>query len=174
MPFLGTASNRQKTRIDQRERNVNRFGRGLLAGMVLMGVSAVGFAQGYPVPAKTTDTPVPCTTCYNGGPGTTVGYKTPIGTFSGRYLDSSSTTEWFDYGGRTLRAVFVLVRPDLGRIYFRFGNGTMAAYSLNTFFSRLESGEQLMFPLGTFPDRSGNPEVILRWDEWFAPVTPIR
>ena len=122
----------------------------------MVGVSAVGFAQGYPVPAKTPETIVNCGNCGpNAGPGKKVGYEPPIGAFTGRYLDSSYTTEWFDF--RTARSYFVLIKPEIDRIYFRYGNGSVAAYKLSTFFSRLEGGEQLVFPVGTFSDRAGNP-----------------
>ena len=64
----------------------------------------------------------------------------------------------------------VLVQPNIDRIYFRYGNGTVVAYKLSTFFTRLEAGEQLVFPIYPMPgNRFGNPEVFLNWDGWFNP-----
>ncbi len=127
-------------------------------------------AQGWPAPAKTPGTPVSCAGCPNAPAGAvTVGYTAPITTFTGRYLDSSNTSEWFK-PFRTARAKYVLPMPSLDRIYFRFGDGSVASYKLSTFFTRLESGERLVYaaPAG-LQFRAGNPEVWLRWDSWFNP-----
>jgi hypothetical protein len=146
----------------------------LWAGL-LLAVSASGYGQGWAVPATTPDTPVPCTGCPNVDPNSlTVGYKAPIVTFTGRYLDSSNTSEWFR-PFRTARAKFVLSMPALDRIYFRYGDGSIASYKLSTFFTRLESGEPLVYaiaPIGA-EIRSGNPEVWLRWDTWFNPEISV-
>jgi len=131
--------------------------------------SASAFAQGWPLPAKTPETPVSCATCPGGNANTkTVGYKLPISTFTGRFLDSSNTSEWF-MPYRTARAEEVLVMPALNRIYFRIGNGSIGAYSLSGFFSRLEAGEPLVFAFGSNPGDRTVPEVFLRWDEWINP-----
>jgi len=88
---------------------------------------------------------MPCTTCPGVDPTSlTPGYKAPIVSFTGRYLDSSNTSEWFR-PFRTARAKFVLSMPALDRIYFRYGDGSIASYKLSTFFSRLESGEPLVY-----------------------------
>jgi hypothetical protein len=141
----------------------------LCAGLLLAVVTS-GNGQGWAVPAKAPDIPVPCTGCPNVAPNSlTAGYKAPLFTFTGRYLDSTNTSEWFK-PFRTARANFVLPMPALDRIYFRYGNGSVASYQLSTFFNRLETGEQLGY---WAPDgqsyRGGNPEVWLRWDTWFNP-----
>jgi hypothetical protein len=141
----------------------------LCAGFLLVVVTS-GYGQGWALPAKAPDTPVPCTGCPNVGPNSlTVGYKSPLFSFTGRYLDSSNTSEWFR-PFRTARAKFVLPMPALDRIYFRYGDGSVASYKLSTFFERLETGEQLGYwaPVG-IQYRAGNPEVWLRWDTWFNP-----
>ncbi|HSP14465.1 MAG TPA: PKD domain-containing protein [Thermoanaerobaculia bacterium] len=122
------------------------------------------------MPAKMPETPVPCTGCPNVSVGSlTTGYKAPIATFTGRYLDSSNTSEWFK-PFRTARSKYVLAMPALDRIYFRYGDGSVASYKLSTFFTRLETGEKLAYwaPDGQFY-RGGNPEVWLKWDTWFNP-----
>ncbi|HSP14464.1 MAG TPA: PKD domain-containing protein [Thermoanaerobaculia bacterium] len=136
----------------------------------MLAVAATGYGQGWAVPAKTPETPVPCTGCPNvDNNSLTVGYKAPIATFTGRYLDSSNTSEWFK-PFRTARAKYVLAMPALDRIYFKYGDGSVASYKLSTFFTRLEGGERLVYAA---PDgqvyRAGNPEVWLRWDTWFNP-----
>lgn len=144
--------------------------RALLWTGLLLAVSANSFAQGWAVPAKTPETPVSCAACPGMDPSSmTVGYKAPIATFTGRFLDSSNTSEWF-LPFRTARAYFVNVLPGIDRIYFRYGDGSVAAYSLSSFFTRLESGEPLVFPVNPVPqNRGGHPEVFLKWDEWFNP-----
>ncbi|MGZ8810872.1 MAG: hypothetical protein ACXW29_07010, partial [Thermoanaerobaculia bacterium] len=102
----------------------------------------------------------------------TVGYKAPISSFTGRFLDSSNTSEWF-LPVRSLRASDVTVMPGLNRIYFRLGNGTVGSYSLGSFFSRLEAGEPIIFPfpgdVGALSQRANKPELLLKWDEFFNP-----
>ncbi len=99
----------------------------------------------------------------------TVGYKAPIATFTGRFLDSTNTSEWFK-PFRTARAYMVLVEPGIDRIYFQYGYGTAVAYSLSRFFTRLEGGEPLVFPVVPRPgDRGNNPELFLNWDDYFNP-----
>jgi PKD repeat protein len=149
---------------------VNRFTRDFLWAALLLAFAASTFAQGWALPAKTPETPVSCAGCPNVSDGTkTVGYKLPLSTFTGRFLDSSNTSEWF-LPFRTARADEVLVMPGLNRIYFRIGNGSIGAYSLSGFFSRLEAGEPLVFAFGSVSgDRGGHPELFLRWDEWLNP-----
>src|SRR5712691_13205347 len=136
---------------------------------MLLPFAASIFAQGWPVPAKTPETPVSCSTCTGRTNLKTVGYKLPLSTFTGRFLDSSNTGGWFA-PFRTARADEVLVMPALNRIYFRIGDGSIGAYSLSAFFSRLEASEPLVFAFGpTSADRGGDPELFLRWDEWINP-----
>jgi PKD repeat protein len=147
--------------------------RAFLWTVLLLSVAVSGYGQGWALPAKTPETPVPCAGCPNGAVDSlTTGYKAPIATFTGRYLDSSNTSEWFK-PFRTARAKFVLPVPALDRIYFRYGDGTVAAYKLSTFFSRLESNERLAYwaPDGVAyrTQSGGTPEVWLKWDEWFNP-----
>lgn len=140
----------------------------LFAALLLAGGTAV-FAQTYPLPSNTPETPVLCGAGCSDPNLKTVGYKAPISTFTGRFLDSTATSEWF-MPFRTARANFVLVMPGIDRIYFRYGNGSVAAYKLSTFFSRLEAKEQLVFPVRPIPaNRSNQPELFLNWDAWFNP-----
>jgi hypothetical protein len=149
---------------------VNQSFRVLFGTLLLLAVGATSFAQGWAVPAKTPDTPVSCAACPGLDPTSmTIGYHAPIATFTGRFLDSTNTSEWFA-PFRTARAYMVLVRPDIDRIYFRYGNGTVVAYSLSRFFTRLEAGEPLLFPISPRPgNRGSSPEVFLNWDDWFNP-----
>ncbi len=149
---------------------MNQSFRAFLWTVLLLAVAGTGYGQGWALPAKTPETPVACTGCPNVDPNSqTVGYKAPIATFTGRYLDSSNQSEWFK-PFRTARAKYVLPMPALDRIYFRYGDGSVASYKLSTFFSRLEAGEKLVYAA---PDgqsyRAGNPEVWLKWDTWFNP-----
>ena len=138
----------------------------------MLAIAASGYGQGWAVPAKTPDTPVSCSNCPYQFPSTmTVGYKAPISSFTGRFLDSSNTTEWF-LPVRSLRASDVTVMPSLNRIYFRLGNGTVGSYSLGSFFSRLEAGEPIIFPFNdanALAQRANKPELLLKWDEFFNP-----
>jgi len=150
---------------------VNRTVRALLTGLFVLGVYASSFAQLYPVPAKTPNTVATCAACGPAGAaGQTVGYTSPLTTYTGRFLDSTWQGDWFR-PFRTARAYQVLIMPSLDRIYFRYGNGTVAAYQLSTFFARLEASEPLTWP-SSIPvpgDRSGNPEKWLAWASWFNP-----
>lgn len=136
---------------------------------MLLAFAAAGSAQ-WVLPSKTPQTEVLCSTCPGVDPSMkTVGYKLPFATFTGRFLDSTNVSDWF-LPVRTLRATSVLPMPALNRLYFRMGNGTIAAYALDTFFSRLEANEPPVFPLAPVPaDRGENPEKILRWDNYFNP-----
>jgi hypothetical protein len=138
----------------------------ILCAIALCCTSA--FGQGWALPAKVPDTPVSCTACPERPTDSlTVGYKAPIVSFTGRFLDSTNTSEW-EKPFRTARAKFVLPMPSLDRIYFRFGDGTIASYKLSTFFSRLAAGEALSYSASTGQQfRGGHPEVWLRWDSWF-------
>ena len=143
----------------------------LLFAMTLTTVTA--FGQGYPLPSKTPRTTVPCPGCSTSLPdGKTVGYE-PGMTFTGRYLDSTHTS---DIQGtfRTARAASVSYFPAAKRIYVRIGS-SVASYDRDTFFQRLEVGEQL-WPSTAVPVSPGNqrfgangPEVFLKWDTYFYP-----
>lgn len=125
-------------------------------------------AELWPLPASVPQTTVPCADCAAGQPSATVGYTLPLQTFAGRFLDSDGVSAWFA-PFRTARATSVTLMPALDRVYFLYGSGTVAAYSLSAFFSRLEGGEPLVFPLPVPADRAGQPEKFLRWDAWFNP-----
>lgn len=137
-------------------------------------IASSALAQSYALPSKTPDAQVPCAAGCSivTPPPMTVGYKLPIKTFTGRFLDSSGVSAWFK-PFRTARANFVLVKPELDRIYFRYGEGTVVAYKLSTFFTRLEAGESLVFPQSIPPyatqQRGGHTELFLRWDAYFNP-----
>src|SRR5690348_2486488 len=125
------------------------------ATFLVCAVPAPLLAQDWPLPAKTQNTEVPCptlhyswssSTYYCPGirePGkVTVGYPAPIKTFTGRFLDSQITST-AQQTFRTARATSVVVAPERNRIYMLIGSA-LAAYSLDTFFSRLESGEAMV------------------------------
>ena len=126
----------------------------------------------WPRPAKRPETPVACTNCA-GHPagGLTVGYRGPIVSFAGRFLDSSNVRD-YQATFRTARAWSVTVNEKTNRIYFRIGSSVFA-YDLATFFQRLEANEPLMystqFPVNPSNTRVGGTEVFLKWDEYFYP-----
>ncbi len=171
--LLRPLSEIESCRTSAKGRDVNQRLRAFLWTLLLLAIAASGYAQGWALPAKTPETPVACTGCPNAGVNSlTVGYKTPVATFTGRYLDSSNTSEWFK-PFRTARAKFVLTMPALDRIYFRYGDGSVASYKLSNFFTRLEANEKLAYwaPDGMIyrTQSGGTPEVWLKWDTWFNP-----
>ncbi|MCU1227164.1 MAG: hypothetical protein JWO97_48, partial [Acidobacteria bacterium] len=103
---------------------------------VLMMTSASLFAQGWAMPAKTPNTLATCSNCIGSLKNKpAVGYSAPISKFTGRFLDSSSTTDFQAYY-RTARADTVLLSPDGTRLYFKIGAGVMA-YDAASFIGRL-------------------------------------
>ena len=109
-------------------------------------VVPAGFGQGWPLPAKTQNTPVPCPATSNACVGIegrlTAPYSDPIKTFVGRYLDSQSTGEHQD-GWRTGRARRMEFNYQKNVVYMIIGS-SLFEYDLNTFFSRLSSGAALV------------------------------
>jgi hypothetical protein len=61
-------------------------------------------------------------------------YGPPFSDFVGRIVDSTTTGDLQGGGMRTVRARIVRIAPSLNRIYIQLGS-TIAAYSLDTFFS---------------------------------------
>lgn len=148
---------------------LNRF-RALVVLAMTAVLGGAAEAQYWPLPAKTQNTDVPCSSCLGRSKGKlTKGYPAPISTFTGRFLDSSDTRD-FQATFRTARAYNVQVMPALNRVYFRIGSAVFA-YKLDTFLKRLESNEALV-PSTTFPvypqnQRSGDAEKYLQFDSYF-------
>jgi PKD repeat protein len=137
-----------------------------------MFMSGSVFAQNWPYPANTPGVEVACANC----PGTqkgklTAAYRDPISGFTGRWIDSTEVID-FQGGFRTGRAYKAAYSPQKDRIYMQIGSG-MGVYSRSTFFSRIEGREPLT-PISQFPFlnrleslHAQNPELVLRWDQWF-------
>ena len=155
---------------------VNRLSSKLLLVCTLVCITPAAFGQGWPLPAKTPNTPVPCPAsslaCAGKQGLLTAAYSAPIKTHVGRYLDSQYQKEW-QFPIRTLRARLIRIAPELNRIYMIQGS-TLVAYNLANFFTRLSGGEA-MVPL--LAGQRANPETYLKWDmsfyaeasAWFAP-----
>jgi PKD repeat protein len=141
----------------------------LLFAIVALAVASPVLAQGWPVPAKTPNTPVKCPAsspaCAAQGPDLlTAAYSDPIKTFIGRFLDSQYTRECQFDPFRTLRARLARIDTQHDRIYMIQGSH-LVAYTLSTFFSRLEGGEPLnVVPRGCYP---GTKELYLPWATYF-------
>jgi PKD repeat protein len=148
----------------------------ILLVILLAGVTGSAFAQAWPLPAKTPNTDVLCNTSscdtdLRHKDMKLIGYSAPITTFVGRYLDSVKFgVSYFPF--RTARARFMRIASDRNRIYTGIGSA-IAAYDINTFFSRVAAEE--MIPIGqagisTKPGTgtlSTRPERLLRWDSFF-------
>ncbi len=153
----------------------NRFGnRFAVVALLHLTFVVAAFGQGWPLPGKTPNVEVSCTACTGSSPaanGKTVGYRTPITAFTGRFLDSQATNE-FQQPFRTARAAKIVLSSDGKRIYVQIG-GMAAAYDTASFFTRLASGEALIpstsVPLSVINSRplGGVPEVFLRPDRFF-------
>ena len=131
-------------------------------------------AQYWPKPAKTPGVDVPCTGCLEQHNNKlTPGYPASIQTFVGRFLDSQATQD-YQQPFKTARAETVLVMPALHRIYFQIGSAVFA-YNLDTFFSRLASGEALMSvnaipspaPSANWPPHPFPVDLVLAYDAFF-------
>ncbi|MFZ2492333.1 MAG: PKD domain-containing protein [Thermoanaerobaculia bacterium] len=150
--------------------NRSRYKLSFVTLAVMFGALSV-FGQGWPVPAKTPNTDVPCNTsgCVGKEGKKVIGYPDTFKTFSGRFLDSVASRD-YQFTFRTARARMLKVAPERNRIYMILGSA-LAAYDINTFFSRLEGGEDLwpstQVQVNPQNTRSGLPEVFLRWDQWF-------
>lgn len=152
---------------------MNRFAnRFAIVVLLQLSVAVAAFGQGWPLPSKTPGVEVTCTACTGSSPpanGKTVGYRTPIASFTGRLLDSQTTND-IQQTFRTARAAKIVLSPDGRRIYILIG-GMAGAYDTASFFTRLASGEALMpstsVPLSVLNSRAGAPEVFLRPDRFF-------
>ncbi|HET7712192.1 MAG TPA: hypothetical protein VFL80_09715, partial [Thermoanaerobaculia bacterium] len=95
-------------------------------------------------------------------------YSDPIVNFTGRFMDSTFTKD-HQLPYRTARAFKSFIFPDKNRVYLHLGS-TVAAYSLDTFFTRLENKSPLNSILQIYPAaaRGGDwPEYQLKWDKYF-------
>jgi PKD repeat protein len=126
----------------------------------------VAYAQRWPLPAATPNTDV----TYTGGVSTdprlglkTIGYPAQLG-YVGRFADAESYKD-IQFPLRTLRPRMARIAPERHRIYMILGS-TVAAYNLESFFSRVTAQEQLTSPGGR-EAQYGPPEVYLPWDRSF-------
>ncbi len=131
------------------------------------------------MPAKTANTSITCNpalypACENYKGVVYPGWDQPIGTFTGRWFDSILQRE-NQSGFRTAHGFGVRVSPK--RVYW-MSTGTIVAYDIDRFFSRLSTGvgeSQLISALafssfvpGTM--RQGSvTDVLLQWDAFFNP-----
>lgn len=127
-------------------------------------------AQGWPVPASTPRTDLPCNTsgCLGKENLKVVGYP-PTLRFVGRYLDSTANRD-YQFPFRTARVREIRSNPARNRIYMMLGSA-LAAYDSRTFYTRLQNKEPL-FPSTSVPtsvpnQRSGIPEEWLAWHKYF-------
>ena len=134
------------------------------------------FGQYWVHPAKTPNTDVKCTGCLGkANDQMTPGYPATLGTYVGRYLDSSPSNDC-QQPIRTYRAVSVLPMPALnpphGRLYFQIGS-SVQAFDMDSFFQRLARGEALANNPGSVNCR---PQIYtdyaLAYDSWFYAETP--
>lgn len=124
--------------------------------MLLSAPSAL--AQNWAVPARIPNTPVFCTGCPSSANNKmTVGYSSPVKTFTGRFLDSQNTRD-YQVPFRTARATWVGYSPERNRIYMLIGSAVFA-YDADRFFSRLNLAEPLRKTL--------NGEKYLAYDTYF-------
>ena len=143
--------------------------------MVSLGVfvASAAWAQGWPLPANTPMTEVLCPASSPACSGQqnlpTPGWSAPVAGFGGRFVDSQSTRD-YQFTFRTARARRIKIAPERSRIYVLLGSA-LAAYDIDSFYSRLAAGEAPMtstsIPVYPGNQRTGAPEVFLRWDEWF-------
>src|SRR5689334_9341220 len=152
-------------------RKVNRFSiKSSLLVLATLAVVPLAFGQGWPLPAKTPNTPVACVAasspaCEGKDGKLTAPYSDPIKTFVGRYLDSQLTGS-HQAPFRTGRAFHGQVTPN-GRLYMMVGSA-MFAYDLTRFVSRLNAGEA-MVPCTIYGcyGRGSTPETFLLPDAEF-------
>src|SRR6266851_307523 len=146
----------------------------LLAIAILTAGTAA--AQYWPKPAATPGVDVTCAGCIelHGGK-LTPGYPATITTFTGRFLDSQATQD-YQQPFKTARAESATVVPSLHRIYMQVGSAVFA-YNLDTFFTRVASGETLspatyvpqtsQFLWTRLPPPSGAFDAFLPYDAFF-------
>ncbi|HEX2120914.1 MAG TPA: PKD domain-containing protein, partial [Thermoanaerobaculia bacterium] len=140
---------------------------------MIASIGSVAFGQDWPKPAKSPGVDVPCNTavgCFDPKHQgkKLIGYPLPISTFVGRYLDST-TTDTYYFTFRTARTRGLRFAPERNRIYMMIGSA-VAAYNIDTFFTRLAAGENLV-PSTQVPfndnARRGLAETFLHWDRFF-------
>ena len=107
--------------------------------LAALAVVPATFGQGWPLAAKTPNTPVACPAtspaCVDRVGKFTAPYGDPIKTFVGRYLDSQMTRE-YQAPFRTARARLVGINTQRNRIYMIIGSA-LFAYDLPSFIDRL-------------------------------------
>lgn len=160
-----------------------RFVRAAIALFIVAASGSSAFAQIWPIPASQPGVQVLCTG--NGilkdtqgkdagcpAPDTfkpTWPWSDPIQAFTGRYLDSLYVAD-AQQTFRTGRAGSVIVMPSLNRVYMQLGHA-VAAYSLDTFFTRLENREPLVrasqYPGNAAWRTTWHVEQWLGWDAHF-------
>lgn len=112
------------------------------------------FAQKWILPAKSPQTPVACpsTICKNGSVWLAP-YQLPVASFVGRFLDSSSTGDYYRSPIATIYAMRVKSLPGSDRFYLHM-NASVAMYKKGSFIDRLASGEA-MGVASSFPGAAG-------------------
>ena len=139
--------------------------------ILLLAMPASLFAQGWPLPANTQNTEVLCNPCpgYSRKDLKTVGYASPILSFTGRFLDSQRTTT-YQQPFRTARAETVAINAAKNRVYMLIGSAVFA-YDMNTFFTRLANHEALMssaaIPVSGQSPHADPHEQLLKYDQYF-------
>lgn len=140
-------------------------------------ISASVFAQSYPKPASTPNTPVKCVVATypacidhglntNGTPKDVPGWDLPIKGYVGRLIDSPLVAPT-QQGFRPARGYWFRISGK--RVYITTGSAVLA-YDVNTLFSRLAGGEALVAGntigvAGT--TRFGPIDYMLKWDQFF-------
>ena len=137
--------------------------------LAALAVVPATFGQGWPLAAKTPNTPVACPAtspaCVDRVGKFTAPYGDPIKTFVGRYLDSQMTRE-YQAPFRTARARLVGLNTQRNRIYMIIGSA-LFAYDLTSFIDRLNAGATLT-PASAFGAFNHSPvETFLLPDAWF-------
>ncbi|HKO56073.1 MAG TPA: hypothetical protein VJ276_09355, partial [Thermoanaerobaculia bacterium] len=160
-----------------------RFVHAAIALFVVAAFGSSAFAQIWPIPAGQPGVTVLCTG--NGilkdsqgkdagcpAPDTfkpTWPWGDPIQAFTGRYLDSLYVAD-AQQTFRTGRAGSVLVVPSTNRVYMQIGHA-VAAYAMDTFFTRLENREPLTkasaYPGNAAWRTTWHVEQWLGWDTHF-------
>lgn len=138
-----------------------------IGAMTLLAATASSslFAQGYPLPASSSEPNVICNAqpACSGSLGLPLWpYSPPLKDHAGRYLDSAYTKDW-QAGGRTVRADMIRINEAKGRLYLGMGT-RFGAYDLNSFFANLGGplaraprGEDYMRPQSdVYPEDRGS------------------
>lgn len=124
---------------------------------MLLRAAPVG-AQGWPLPARTPNTPVPCPSGSVCAGRSIAPYPPPL-QFLAVWLDSTSVRDW-QLKPRTLRARLLRIDPQHDRVYEIQGGSVIAAYKLSRLADRMAAGE----PLQSMWRPQGAGERFLAWD----------